>query len=95
VWLVRGVVMLKTCCRKRRQPPPQIAALDGASRGWPAATLRPVAAAVASRYREDATRMLAGPMERAVAYGHSEAGDIIWEALVQGPPEPERCGMCV
>ncbi|KIY98277.1 hypothetical protein MNEG_9684 [Monoraphidium neglectum] len=70
--------------------PLEIAALDGASRGWPAATLRPVAAAVASRYREDATRMLAGPMERAVAYGHSEAGDIIWEALVQGPPEPER-----
>ncbi|KAI8463587.1 MAG: hypothetical protein J3K34DRAFT_526873 [Monoraphidium minutum] len=70
--------------------PLEIAAHDAGARGWPAAALAPVASAVAGRYREDAARMLAGAVERAVGGGRPEVAAVLWDAMVQGRPEPER-----
>ncbi|GBF94872.1 hypothetical protein Rsub_08115 [Raphidocelis subcapitata] len=70
--------------------PLEIAAHDAAERGWPPAALRPVLAAVVARHREDAARMLAAPMEAAMARGRRGVAAAIWEALIQGRPEPER-----
>ena len=70
--------------------PLELAAQDAARHGWPARALAPVLAAIVVRYREDAARMLALPMETAVERGHRAVADAIWEALVQGRPEPER-----
>jgi hypothetical protein len=39
--------------------------------------------------------MLAEPVEAALAEGHAGVADVLWEALVQGRPEPERCAPAV
>lgn len=52
--------------------------------------LQPVLDCIVKRYREDALRMLALPMDSAVARGRTAVAAVIWEALVQGRPEPER-----
>lgn len=68
----------------------QIATQDAASQGWPVEALQPVLDCIVKRYREDALRMLALPMDSAVARGRTAVAAVIWEALVQGRPEPER-----
>lgn len=70
--------------------PSQMAAHDAAVHDWPAAAVRLVTSAVVVRYREEATHMLAEPMATALAFKHSNVADVIWEALIQGRPEPQR-----